>query len=282
MNLGHTGVEQVNTETQQGQTDADALPFIAPCRQLDTFAALRWIGEGWQDFVAAPRLSLAYGVATALISIVMSLVALRFGSYWLLIAALSGFVFVGPVLCLGLYAISAQLERDEQPILRRSIREAGVRRLGTEMIFALMLLVVFLVWARAGSMVHVFFPMESSPELADLATYLTVGSAVGSVFAAITFAAAAFSLPMIMHRDVDAVTAVVTSINAVLRNKLAMLVWVVVIVTGVAIGFATGLLGLIVTIPLLGYATWHGYLETIDASAFPRHTEGVTARPRSV
>ena len=272
----------MNAETQQGQSDADALPFIAPCRQLDTFAALRWIREGWQDFVAAPRLSLGYGIVIAFISIVMSLVALHFGSYWLLIAALSGFVFVGPVLCLGLYAISAQLERDEQPVLRRSLREAGVRRLGTEMIFALMLLVVFLVWARAGSMVHVFFPMESSPELADLATYLTVGSAVGSVFAAITFAAAAFSLPMIMHRDVDAVTAVVTSINAVLRNKLAMFVWVIVIVTGVAIGFVTGLLGLIVTIPLLGYATWHGYLETIDASAFPRHAEGVTARPRPV
>jgi uncharacterized membrane protein len=276
------GVEKVNTDTRQDQADADALPFIAPCRQLDAFAALRWLREGWQDFRAAPRLSLGYGLAIALISITMSMVALRFGSYWLLIAALSGFVFVGPVLCLGLYAISAQLEREEKPVLRRSLREAGVRRLGTEMIFALMLLVVFLVWARAGSMVHVFFPMESSPQLADLATYLTVGSAVGSVFAAITFAVAAFSLPMIMHRDVDAVTAVVTSINAVLRNKLAMLVWVIVIVAGVAIGFVTGFLGLIVTFPLLGYATWHGYLDTIDASEFPRHAEGVTARPRPV
>jgi uncharacterized membrane protein len=276
------GVEKVNTDTRQDQADADSLPFIAPCRQLDAFAALRWLREGWQDFRAAPRLSLGYGLAIALISITMSMVALRFGSYWLLIAALSGFVFVGPVLCLGLYAISAQLEREEKPVLRRSLREAGVRRLGTEMIFALMLLVVFLVWARAGSMVHVFFPMESSPQLADLATYLTVGSAVGSVFAAITFAVAAFSLPMIMHRDVDAVTAVVTSINAVLRNKLAMLVWVIVIVAGVAIGFVTGFLGLIVTFPLLGYATWHGYLDTIDASEFPRHAEGVTARPRPV
>jgi len=272
----------MDSDTRQGPANADALPFIAPCRNLDTFAALRWLREGWQDFIAAPVLSIAYGLAVAMISVAMSMVAFRYGSYWLLIAALSGFVFIGPVLCLGLYAISAQLERNQRPVLRRSLREAGVRRLGTEMIFALMLLVVFLVWARAGSMVHVFFPMEASPALADLATYLAVGSAVGSVFAAITFAAAAFSLPMIMHRDVDAVTAVVTSINAVLRNKAAMLVWVAVIVTGIAIGFATGLLGLIVTIPLLGYATWHGYLETIDASAFPRHTEGVAARPRPV
>ena len=148
------------------------------------------------------------------------------------------------------------------------------------MVIALVLRVVFLIWARAGSMVHVFFPMEADPELADLATYLGIGSAVGAIFAAITFAASAFSLPMLLHRDVDAVTAVVTSINAVLRNKPAMLVWVLCIVGLLALGVATAFLGFIVVIPLLGYATWHGYLRTIDASAFPRHAEGVTSRPR--
>jgi uncharacterized membrane protein len=271
----------VKVETP-GEADQEPLPFIAPCRKLDTFAALRWMRKGWQDLRAAPALSLAYGLLTASVSMLMSFIAYRYGSYWLLLAALSGFVFVGPVFCLGLYAISAQLERGETPIFRRSVREAGVRRLGTEMVFALMLLVVFLVWARAGSMVHVFFPMEANPDLAALATYLTIGSAIGSVFAAITFAAAAFSLPMIMHRDVDAVTAVVTSINAVLRNKPAMLVWVALIVVCLLFGFATAFLGLIIVIPLLGHATWHAYLETIDASGFPRHSEGVTSRPRPI
>ncbi|MEO8444884.1 MAG: DUF2189 domain-containing protein [Gammaproteobacteria bacterium] len=259
---------------------AEPLPFVAPCRTLAPLAALGWLRRGWQDLRAAPLLSLSYGLFTAVVSLAMSLVAIRFGAYWLLLAALSGFVFIGPVFCLGLYAISAQLERGQQPSQRVSLREAGVSRLGTEMVFALMLLVVFLVWARAGSMVHVFFPMDAQPEFSDLVTYLGIGSAVGSVFAAITFAASAFALPMIMHRDVDAVTAVVTSINAVLRNKLAMAVWAGIIVTGVALGFLTGFVGLVVTIPLLGHATWHGYLETIDASAFPRHQEGVAAAPR--
>jgi uncharacterized membrane protein len=62
---------------------------------------------------------------------------------------------------------------------------------------------------------------------------------------------------------------VVTSINAVLRNKLTMMVWVACIIGAVAIGFATALLGLAVTMPLIGYATWHAYHETIDASAWP-------------
>ncbi|TFG87196.1 MAG: DUF2189 domain-containing protein, partial [Chromatiales bacterium] len=150
----------------------------------------------------------------------------------------------------------------------------------TEMVFALMLLVVFMVWARAGSMVHVFFPAEANPNLGDMLAYFGVGTAVGAVFAAFTFAASAFSLPMIMHRDVDVVTAVVTSINAVLRNRMAMLVWAGIILLGISLGIVTGFLGLIVTIPVLGHATWHGYLATIDASGFPRHIKGVAASPR--
>jgi uncharacterized membrane protein len=258
----------------------EAMPFVAPCRQLAPAAALGWLRQGWGDLRAAPLQSAAYGLFCTALSLLASYVAFRWGSYWLLYAALTGFVFVAPVLCLGLYAISAQIERGETPTQLVSLREAGIRRLGAEMVFALLLLVVFLIWARAGSMVHVFFPMEANPELADLATYLAIGSAVGAIFAAITFAASAFSLPMLMHRDVDAVTAVVTSINAVLRNKPAMLVWVVCIVGLLVLGAVTAFIGFIVVIPLLGYATWHGYLETIDASAFPRHAEGVTSRPR--
>lgn len=257
-------------------------PFVAPCRALTPLAAAGWLKQGWADLRAAPFLSLSYGLFTAATCVLMTFVAIRFGGYWLLIAALSGFVFIGPVFCLGLYAISAQLERGRQPSHRVSLREAGTHRLGTEMIFALMLLVVFLVWARAGSMVHVFFPMDANPRLADMLLYLGIGSAVGSVFAAISFAASAFALPMIMHRDVDAVTAMVTSINAVLHNKLAMLVWAGIILLGLALGFITAFLGLVIIIPLLGHATWHGYLETIDASAFPRHRQGVAAMPRPV
>jgi uncharacterized membrane protein len=139
------------------------------------------------------------------------------------------------------------------------------------MVFSLVLMVVFLIWARSASMVHVFFPVSGDYHWRDLLPFLGVGSAVGSLFAAFTFGASAFSLPMLVDREVDIVTAVVTSINAVLRNRLAMAVWVVLIVLGVGIGFATALLGLAFTLPVLGYATWHSYRECIDASDWPAH-----------
>ena len=83
-----------------------------------------------------------------------------------------------------------------------------------------------------------------------------------------------------MHRDVDSVTAIVTSINAVLRNKLAMAIWLGLIVAGLIIGVLTAFIGLVIILPVIGYGAWQGYLETIDASQFPRHTIGVTSTPR--
>jgi len=251
-------------------TAPDERPFVAPCRKLAPGAPLGWLKQGWKDFRRAPAQSLAYGLVIAALSWVVTGIGLRMGSYWAVLVLLSGFVFVAPVLALGLYSISRQLGAGLKPSLARCFGEQR-RGLGTAMVFALALLVVFLVWARAGSMLHVFFPVEAHPDWHQLARFLAIGSAVGSVFALVTFAFSAFSLPMICDRDTDAITAVVTSVNAVLRNKPAMAVWVALIVLLTAIGFATALLGLAVTIPLLGYATWHGYRETIDASAWPRN-----------
>jgi uncharacterized membrane protein len=194
---------------------------------------------------------------------------------------LGGFVFLAPLACVGLYAISAQLERGQSPRLSRSLRAAFRRHFGNEMLFAIVLLVIFLVWARAGLMVSGFFPVEGEPSLGELAGYLAIGSVVGAVFAVVTFSASAFSLPMIMHRDVDSITAIVTSINAVLRNKFAMLVWLALIVLGLVIGALTAFIGLVIILPVIGYGAWQGYLETIDASEFPRHQAGVTATPRN-
>lgn len=263
-----------------GSTDREELPFVAPARELSVLAPFRWIRLGIHDLLAAPRESMIFGLIVAVLIATVSLLAWFRGSQWIMFAMLGGFVFLAPLACIGLYAISAQLERGERPQLARSMRAALKRHIGNELVFALVLLVIFLVWARAAVMVTVFFPTEGTPEPGALASYLAFGSLVGAVFAAVTFSASAFSLPMIMHRDVDSVTAIVTSINAVLRNKAAMLVWLTLIVAGLLIGLATAFVGLVLIIPVIGYAVWHSYLETIDASAFPRHTVGITSVPR--
>lgn len=246
------------------------MPFAAPCRTLDTTAPLRWLRLGWADLTRAPRLSLSYGLALMLLSVAIAALTWGFGTIALYIGLATGFVFIGPVLAVGLYSISRQLDRGQRPVLGYCLRE-GRDHLRELMVLGMVLLVVLLVWARAAAMVYVFFPVEGHPTLAELLPFLGIGSAVGAFFTAIVFSATAFSLPMILDRQVDSVTAVVTSVNAVLRNKKPLFLWACLIGIAVALGFATGLLAFVVLLPVIGHATWHAYEETIDASAWPRN-----------
>ena len=268
------------TDVEQEKVSRDAMPFVAPCKKLSPWAPFRWLKLGISDLMRAPQQSLAYGLVVALMMGIVCLLAWFQGSQWIMFAMLGGFVFLAPLTCIGLYAISAQLERGQEPLMTRSLRAALQRHFGNEMIFALALLVIFMVWARAAVMVTVFFPTDGEATLGELLTYLGFGSMIGAVFAAITFSASAFSLPMIMHRDVDSITAIVTSINAVLRNKRAMIVWLTIVVVSLLIGVLTAFVGLIAIVPIIGYAAWHGYQETIDADQFPRHSIGITSTPR--
>ncbi len=242
-------------------------PFVLPCQTLEWRAPIRWLQLGWRDFRRAPGLSLLFGGVIALVSFGVSLLAWQLGRFALLAALLSGFVFVAPLLAVGLYCVSRELSKGRKPHLRDSFQLA-CRVAGQAGVFALGQMVILLLWSRAGMMVNVFFPV-SPDDVRAVIEFLLIGSAAGSVFAAFTFATAAFSLPAIADRDVDMVTACVSSVNAVLHNKAVMLWWALLIALLTAIGFATAFLGLIVVMPWLAYAAWHGYLETLDASAWP-------------
>lgn len=244
------------------------LPFVAPCRDLDPRSPLKWVRDGWADYRKAPVLSLAWGGFSWLISTLIAIGAWKVGGWVLLLSLLSGFIFVAPLLAFALYSVSRQLCLGNQPTLMRTLRAAR-RPFANSLVFAIVLLVIFLLWARAGTMVHIFFPSNGSVEWKDLLLYLGVGSAVGSVFAAITFAASVFSLPFIANRRVDVITAVVSSINAVLRNRWTMLAWAVTVVVLTGLGFATAMVGFVIIIPLLAYATWHAYRDALDVRQWP-------------
>jgi uncharacterized membrane protein len=248
--------EQTPAATGGSPAPADPRPFLIPCRQLDTWAPLQWVRLGWRDFCRAPGLSLAYGGFVVLLSWTVALLALRFGGWILLMAMLSGFVFVAPVVAIGLYAIARELHDGRKPTLGQALA-ATRRAFGNAMVFGLILLVVFLVWARAASAISIFLPVTADATVGEYVAYLGVGTTVGSLFAAITFASSAFALPMIADGETDTVTAVVSSINAVLRNKGAMVVWAAIIASAVLAGFATAFLSFGLLVPLLGYATWH-------------------------
>ena len=90
---------------------ASQLPFVAPCRILPALAPLDWVRHGWRDMWAAPRQSLTYGAIVVALSLALATVSVRLGGYFELLALVSGFILVAPVLAVGTYVISIHLER---------------------------------------------------------------------------------------------------------------------------------------------------------------------------
>lgn len=256
-------------ESARPVEDEDIRPLWAPSRELDNTAPLRWLNKGWQDFRAAPVLSLTYGLIMTIFCVGIAAIAYQVGSLTMVIIMMAGFMFIGPAMAMGLYTLSCQLEKGIPPLMLSCLRQ-GKKRMGNQMIFAFALLIVFLVWARAASMVHIFIPMTASPPLSEIFLFLGIGCVVGTLFATVIFCASAFSLPMMLDRDVDAITAMLTSVNAVLHNKKAMLLWAMIIGGSMLLGLLTLFLGLAVILPVIGHATWHGYRETVIGDDWPQ------------
>ena len=125
---------------QHDQRDVPApeqLPFVAPCKILDTNAPFRWITLGWRDFKAAPKPSLIYGTVMLILSYLISFLALKFGNLYSLLALMSGFILLGPVIAIGLYSISCQLQEGKTPVLGYCLRE-GTKHIANIILFGFM------------------------------------------------------------------------------------------------------------------------------------------------
>jgi uncharacterized membrane protein len=251
-------------------TEEKLMPFSAKVNVVPVNAPLKWLKLGMEDMKQAPAVSLAYGFALTVLSIALAYAFYRFGTLGLYLGMATGFLLIGPVMAIGLYSFSCQIEKGQKPIMGYCMREGG-GHLKDMLIFSFILLVVFLLWARSATAIHIFFPANADYEMMDLALFLGIGTTVGAVFSTIVFTTSAFSLPMLMDRKTDAITAVVTSVNAVLTNKKTMLLWAFMIVSFVILGFATFFIGFIFFLPLIGHATWHAYRDTVDASEWPEN-----------
>ena len=238
---------------------------------LPTTAALDWLAAGWKDFTIRPVLSIAYGLFVFGISIGIVGGLFFFGHDYILFPALSGFLVVGPLIAAGLYEKSRRIEKGAPApatIAGMLIVKPGS---GGQMLFMGMLLCLLMVlWMRAAVLLYaLFFGLLPFPGLDDIVGILLgtpegwaliiVGSLVGGLFAAFSFAISVFAVPMLLDQRTDALTAMGKSMALVWNNLPVMLSWGAIVVALFALSVATGLIGLIVVFPVLGHATWHAY-----------------------
>ena len=198
---------------------------------------LRWLRLGWRDFLAAPGIGLFYGVCFWLMAVVLTLVFRNKPEYVMSIA--SGCLLIGPFLAWD-----------------KHIRSMGM--------LVLVLIVLELLWGRASLVVFAVFFNTGMPSTTgvlqaifnpDNIEFVLVYLMVGGIFALLVYSTAVVSIPMILDRDTDAISAAITSIRVVFANPITMLWWGFLITLLIAIGLATWGVGLII----LGHASWHAY-----------------------
>lgn len=251
---------------------AESRHFTFPeIRLIEASRPFAWLKRGFADMTAAPLASLFYGVCFAALGALLHLVFNRAYEYSSALAM--GFVLVGPFLAIGLYDLSRQRERGGKPTLTHSLT-AWRANLGGIGVYVLILTVIFLVWARASMVTFALFTtgmptlagfLEQLLSLKNL-QFLVAYFAVGFIFASLVFALSVVSIPYLMDGDTDAVTAGAASFIALGRNLPAMIVWALCIVVLIGLGLVTFYLGLIVTAPLVGHATWHAYRDLVGPS----------------
>lgn len=249
------------------------MPPLRPDRGLDhgyaPAVALQWLTAGWRDFTAQQGASLLYGIGVFLISAAIVAGIFAFGWDYILFPAFAGFMVVGPLLAVGLYEKSRRLAAGTPVSLADMIfvRPAS----GGQLLFTGVLLCgLMLLWMRAAVIIYaLFFGLLPFPGLEHIApvlfatpagwALLFVGTVIGALFAAFSFAVSAFSVPMMLEERVDALTAMGTSMQLVWNNLPVVLAWGAIVLALFVLSLATGLLGLIVVFPLLGHGTWHAW-----------------------
>jgi len=233
-----------------------------------------WITKGWEDLKRAPKFSLTYGAFFALVSVLLTTGLLAEGLFFIVPPLVAGFFLVAPMLGIGLYQISENLEEGQQVEYCQALKawKRNEYQLGA---MAVVLVMVMLVWMLAALIVFALFFDNPVPTWENFIPqvflsgenngFVAAGILTGAAIAAFTYCISAITVPMLMDRQVDVVTAMRTSVEAVKKNWQPMSLWAALIVMFVGIGILTYYIGLIVAMPLVGHATWHAYRDLVPS-----------------
>lgn len=232
-----------------------------------------WLGAGWKDLWRVPMASIPYGLLFVVMGyLVVYLVGAKF-QYAL--ALTTGFLLVGPFLSMGLYDLSRRLEAGKPASLGDALT-AWRHNVLPILMFGGLIGLLMIIWARLSALLFAVIVGEhnltADASISQLyfsgsgLTYLLVFMLVGGLIAAAVFTISVVSIPMLLNRKTDFMTAVLTSITAVRANPGPMALWAALIVIFSSIGLITFYIGLAIVLPLIGHATWHAYRDVVEDS----------------
>jgi uncharacterized membrane protein len=239
---------------------------------IDAKAPLRWLRGAWGDLWKAPAACLAYGLIVALLSFSLCYALVVSNAAFWVLALTVGFVFVAPMLAMGLYEAGRLIGLGEKPTLRRMLYVRSALRQDIAYL-GLALVLIYLFWGRIAQIVYGLSTYQLHRTVGDFVDFATgtpdgqnmliTGSIVGGVIAFLTYCLVVVSAPMLLDHKTNVFAAVATSIRAVIENFWPMVLWAAIIGIFTLATAATGFLGLVIVFPWLGLASWRAYRELV-------------------
>lgn len=252
-----------------------SLPVVNAVRFRDLREVLQL---GWIDFAAVPSFGLFFGAIYVAGGLVLTTAVTQLGIYWILYPLVIGFALIGPFVAAGLYEVSRRREQNLKLDWLAILYVVWLQHRREFGWMAFVMLFVFWVWMyQARTLVAVFFGFQGFASLEGFLTavltttngwlFLLAGHAVGAVISLVLYALTVVSCPLLLDRDVDFVTAMITSVRAVQHSPIVMIAWGLFVILCVIISALPGFLGLLVSLPVLGHATWHLYRRVVAPEA---------------
>ncbi|NBC13701.1 MAG: DUF2189 domain-containing protein [Gammaproteobacteria bacterium] len=237
---------------------------------LSLLRPLHWLRQGLGDMVATPAVSLGYGAAVAALAFVLVMLTAGGTQFFLVPFLFGGFLLIAPILSVGLVAMAKR--RDEQ---RPDTSVIDILKVNAPSLalLGLVLLFLFANWIMLSNLIFGGFFHEVVPTYGQVRPlpvmfgeswpFALVYGGIALVLALLLFRMIAFALPMLVDQRVDMFNAIFASWRAVGENWPSMIVWAFLLFALTTIGISLWLVGLVVVVPWLGYATWHAYRDTL-------------------
>lgn len=243
-------------------------------RTIDLMDIRQSLAQGIHDFLRQPRFGIAIGAIFAVIGLIIAFALTRWDMPWMIYPFAIGFPLIGPFAAVGLYEVSRRLEAGQSVQWNQLFEVVWAQRRREVPWMGFAMLFVFWVWMYQTRLLLVLFlgrmSFSSLEKFAWLVVstpqgwmFLIVGHLVGGFLALVLFSITVISIPLLLDREVDFVTAMITSLRVVAHNPAPMLIWGVVVTLAVLAACLPLFLGLLVVLPVLGHTTWHLYRRAV-------------------
>ena len=265
-----------------GASSETARPIVRRISLADLRDAL---SLGWEDFTAMPSHAIFLCGIYPVIGIVLAGLTMGFSIIPMLYPLAAGFALLGPIAALGLYELSRRREAGANVTASDAL--SALHTPSTDAVLALggLLMVLFAMWIAAAQEIYIdnfgyATPASMGAFVHDVLytpagwTLIVVGNGVGFLFAFVALSISIVSFPLLLDRDVGAVVALLTSVRVVLANPLTIALWGLIVAGILVIGSLPLFVGLSVTLPLLGHASWHLYRKAVAPDPNPRPEYG--------